>query len=86
MQQQAIFTERSTRRSVSEWGAEVKKRLIDRRMQQDDLVRTLRSRGYDIDKAALCNLLYGIGISNRRGEIEEISRILEIPYQSGVGA
>ena len=63
---------------------EVKKRLIDRRMQQDDLVRALRNRGYDIGKAALCNLL--IGISNRRGEIEKISRILEIPYQSGVGA
>ena len=44
----------------------------------------LQNQGYDIDKAALCNLLYGIGISNRRREIEEISRILEIPYQSNV--
>lgn len=45
MQQQAVFTESSTRRLGSVWGAEVKKRLIDCRMQQDDLVRTLRNRG-----------------------------------------
>ena len=79
----SVFTAASTRRAVSPWGAEVKKRLIDRRMQQDDIVRTLRDSGFEIDKASLSNLLYGIGVSNRQREIETISRILEIPYQPG---
>ena len=80
--QQKIFTEASTRRRVSPWGAEVKNRLTAQRMQQDELVSALQGRGFKIDKGALCNLLYGIGISNRRGEIEAISQILDIPYQS----
>jgi len=74
------FTEASTRRVLSPWGVEVKKRLLDRSLKQDDLVAMLRAQGHSIDKAALSNLLYGIGVSNRRAEIESVSRLLDIPY------
>ena len=74
------FNEISTRRVLSPWGAEVKKRLIDRSLKQDDLVSILRHQGYSVDKAALSNLLYGIGVSNRQSEIESISALLDIPY------
>lgn len=76
------FNAASTRRAISPWGTEVKKRLLDRQMRQDDLVSALRNRGYTIDKAALSNLLYGSGISNRQDEIACISQILDIPYQT----
>lgn len=83
-----VFSEESTRRVLSPWGAEVKKRLIDRSLKQDDLVKTLRGRGHDINKSALSNLLYGIGASNRKAEIEAINEVLEIPYSEAnkVGA
>lgn len=80
------FNETSTRRVLSPWGAEVKKRLIDRSLKQDDLVSMLRNQGYAVDKAALSNLLYGIGVSNRQSEIENISQFLGIPYASRTGA
>ena len=35
------FTEASTRRVLSPWGVEVKKRLIERSLKQDDLVAML---------------------------------------------
>ena len=76
------FNEASTRRVSSPWGTEVRKRLIDRSLRQDDLVDMLQKQGYSIDKAALSNLLYGIGVSNRLAEIESISRFLDIPYAS----
>ena len=81
--QTAVFTPASTRRAVSPWGAEVKKRLIDRQMQQDDLVSFLQGQGFQITKFTLSNLLYGIGTSNRQREIESISDYLGIPYRSG---
>lgn len=74
------FNVASTRRVLSPWGAEVKKRLIDRGLRQNDLVRMLREGGSDIDKHVLANLLYGIGGTNRQAEIREISRFLDIPY------
>lgn len=78
-----IFNESSTRRVLSPWGGEVKKRLIDRSLKQDDLVSMLQGLGHSIDKAGLSNLLYGIGVSNRQAEIESISRFLDIPYRKG---
>lgn len=74
------FTEASTRRVLTPWGMEVKKRLLERSLKQDDLVNALRSQGHSIDKGALSNLLYGIGVSNRQSEIESISQMLDIPY------
>lgn len=76
------FNAASTRRVLSPWGGEVKKRLIDRSLKQDDLVSMLRDQGHNIDKAALSNLLYGIGASNRQSEVESISRFLGIPYSA----
>lgn len=80
-----VFTPHSTRRSVTPWGVEVKKRLIDRGLKQEDIVATLRGRGFQIDKQGLSNLLYGVGVSNRQNEIELISELLEIPYRSQSG-
>ena len=77
-----VFTPNSTRRSVTPWGVEVKKRLIDRGMKQEDIVAALRGRGFQIDKQGVSNLLYGVGVSNRQNEIELISALLGIPYQS----
>jgi len=74
------FTEASTRRVLSPWGVEVKKRLLDRSLKQADLVTMLRARGHNIHKGALSNLLYGIGVSNRQSEIESINQFLDIPY------
>ena len=75
-----IFSEETTRRVTSPWGAEVKKKLIDRGMRQDDLVKKLREGGFDIKKSHLTNLLYGIGVSSRKLEIEFINKLLEIPF------
>jgi len=77
-----IFTGASTRRVLSPWGVEVKKRLIDRSLKQDDLVSMLQRQGHSINKVALSNLLYGIGVSNRQPEIESISQLLNIPYSN----
>ncbi len=74
------FTDASTRRVLSPWGVEVKKRLLDRSLKQDDLVGVLRTQGHSIDKAALSNLLYGIGVSHRQAEIKSINQFLDIPY------
>ena len=40
------FTEASTRRVLSPWGVEVKKRLIERSLKQDDLVAMLVEQGH----------------------------------------
>ena len=80
-----VYTAASTRRSFSPWGMEVKKRLVDRRMIQEDLVSALRNQGFEIDKQTLSNLLYGLGSTNRQGEIEAISRLLDIPYRGAPG-
>lgn len=74
------FCKASTRRVLTPWGAEVKKRLIDRSLMQDDLVAELQKQGFAINKASMSNLLYGIGASNRQAEIEIISCLLDIPY------
>ena len=79
-----VFTMKSTRRTFSPWGAEVKKRLIDLRMKQNELVSYLRDSGFDIDKVVLSSLLYGVGVSSRQREIEAISRFLQIPYQAHI--
>lgn len=78
----AAFTEFSTRRVPSPWGVEVKRRLLERSIKQEDLVTYLRNRGFNIDKVGLSNLLYGSGTGSRQSEIEAISRFLDIPYQS----
>lgn len=72
------FDESMVRRQITPWGLEVKKRLLDNNMKQDDLVDKLTNMGFEIEKAHLSNLLYGIGITNRKDEIQAISKILNI--------
>lgn len=76
-----IFDEKSYRMVCTPWGLEIKKRLLDRNMRQDELVVYLKGRGFNIQKGQLTNLLKGIGTSNRRAEIEAISELLDIPLQ-----
>ncbi len=75
-----VFSEKSTRTQITPWGMEVKKRLRERGMRQDDLVKKLQDAGYSIKKAKLSSLLKGIGTSKRQREIKFISELLEIPY------
>ena len=76
-----VFDENSTRRTLTPWGIAVKKRLIDKHMQQKELVSALQEKGFDVNTSVLSMLFYGIGAPVRMGEIEEINRILEIPYK-----
>ena len=75
-----VFDEKSTQRSITPWGAEVKKRLIDKNIKQQDLVATLLKKGYKVNKIIISQLLYGIGVSARGEEIREINRMLDIPF------
>lgn len=75
-----VFSEESTRTQITPWGMEVKKRLVERGMRQDDLIKKLEEAGYSIPKAKLSCLLKGMGTSKRQQEIKFISELLEIPY------
>ena len=75
-----MFSEVSTRRSLSPWGIEVKKQLLQKNMRQDELLQKLRDAGYQLNKGTLSNLLYGLGASKRQPEIKYISDLLDIPY------
>lgn len=76
-----VFDKNSYRGTYTPWGLEVKKRLLDRRMLQDDLVQYLKDMGFDITKHHLTNLLKGIGTSKRKAEITAVSKLLDIPLQ-----
>lgn len=73
-----VFSEASVRSTLTPWGLEVKKRLLDRGMKQQDLVDELVSKGFKINKITLSQMLKGIGVSARMDEIREINVILEI--------
>jgi len=75
------FDKKSTHRIYTPWGIAVKKGLIDKGMKQQDLVRALVAKGYNINKIIVSNLLYGICATARVAEIKEISRILDIPFE-----
>jgi hypothetical protein len=77
-----VFSENSTRRAPSVWGVEVKKRLIEKNIRQDEIVKALKERGFNIAKAHFTNLLYGIGASTRAGEIKAINEMLDIPFEA----
>jgi len=76
-----VFDEKSTLRTLTPWGVEVKKRLIDNNLRQQDLVIALQKKGYKVNKIIISQILYGIGASARTEEIMEISRILKIPFE-----
>ena len=73
-----VFSEESVKSTLTPWGLEVKKRLLDRGMKQQDLVDELLRRGYKVSKITLSQMLKGIGISARMPEVHEINGILEI--------
>lgn len=73
-----VFSEESVRSTLTPWGVEVKKRLIDRGLKQQDLVDRLLEKGYKVNKITLSQMLKGIGISARMAEVHEINVILEI--------
>lgn len=73
-----IFNEESVRSTLTPWGMEVKKRLIDRGLKQQDLVDRLSEKGFKVNKATLSQMLKGIGIGTRMAEVHEINVILEI--------
>lgn len=73
-----MMNEKDTRRIMTPWGKEVKKRLLDRDMSQDDLVNILVHNGFKIAKWNLSDLIYGIGAPARIPEIKAINQILGI--------
>ncbi|MDR1754785.1 MAG: hypothetical protein LBR74_07765 [Eubacterium sp.] len=68
----------ATRRVLTAWGIEVKKRLIETNRKQTDLVKELSSQGFDVNKIRISNWLYGIGASTRTDEIKAINKLLGI--------
>ncbi len=79
-----VFTESACKSSLTPWGAEVKKRLIEREADrkapytQDDIVLFLNRQGFNITKGKFSNLLRGMGVSRRQGEIAAINELLGI--------
>jgi len=69
---------------VTPWGAEVKRKLLDRQLanappcSQNDLIKHLSDKGFVISKSNFTFLLKGIGVKNRTAEIEEINKLLGI--------
>jgi hypothetical protein len=77
-----IFDVTTLRRVPTTWGTEVKKRLLERNIKQDDVVKTLQKLGFEsFTKYTLSNLLYGNGTISRNKEIEAINNILNIPFE-----
>ena len=66
---------------LTPWGIEVKKKLLERGMMQDELIETLRRQGYQIHKVQFTMLLRGQGRRTHQPEIEYISRELGIETQ-----
>lgn len=73
-----VFSEESVKSTLTPWGLEVKKRLLDRGMKQQDLVDELLRRGYKLSKITLSQMLKGIGVSARMAEVHDINGILDI--------
>ena len=73
-----VYNENSARKVLTPWGKEVRKRLIDRNMMQMDLVKILKDKGFNVHKATISHLIYGIGVSARTEEIKVINSVLGI--------
>lgn len=82
-----IFDESSYCSALTPWGAEVTRRLSERKIAgkpygtQIALVHYLNDKGFKITKSHFTNLLKGIGASNRKSEIAAVSELLGIPLQ-----
>lgn len=79
---QEIFNEAALQRQRTPWGKKVIQVLTERDLKQTDLIEHLRSEGYSMDKFAMHNLLYGVGVSNRTAEITAINKFLSIPFEN----
>jgi len=75
-----VFEASALNKRPSVWGLEVKKRLLERGMQQNDLVAALSGRGIDVDKNNVSNLLYGTALKTARDKsaANAINEILDI--------
>lgn len=80
-----VFNERSTKKILTPWGVEVKKCVIELGITQNDVVDHLNRQGFNINKTHFSNLLYGVGVSARQGEIRSINEYLGIPYEEQKG-
>ena len=76
-----VYNESSTRRVYSAWGIAVKKRLLEKNIRQDEVVKSLNDKGFNMSKGHFSNLLYGIGTTTRTEEIAAINRMLDIPFE-----
>lgn len=72
------FTLQSAMARLTPWGEEVKRRLKDRDMTQDNLCAAMRTQGYEIDKVHMCILLRGRCIKKNIPLIIAINRFLGI--------
>lgn len=52
-----LFSEESIKRSFTPWGIEVKKRLLDKGLKQQDIVDELQHKGYAVNKITLTRYL-----------------------------
>lgn len=78
-----VFTEESTKISLTPWGKEVKRRLLELEITQQTVVDMLSEKGFNIDKMTFSRLLKGIAVNSRKAEIHEINVFLGIKESNG---
>ena len=76
-----VFNEKSTQKTLTPWGKEVKRCVLELDIMQNDIVSYLNSLGFNINKNHFTNLLYGIGVSAHKAEIHAVNEYLGIPYE-----
>ena len=80
-----VLDDSAYRAVLTPWGAEVKKRLLDREAErkppytQDEVILYLNNRGFKVSKSNFSNLLKGVGASKRMAEIAAVNELLGIP-------
>lgn len=72
------MSEINTKRTLTDWGIEVKKAVIEKSIKQNDIVAHLNKCGFKINKCNFSNLLFGIGVKKRAAEIAEINSFLKL--------
>lgn len=72
-----VFNENDLQKQKTPWGKQVSHALIERDLKQTDMVKYLKDRGFDINKITFHQLLYGVGVNARQGEIDAINKFLD---------
>ena len=80
--EQVIYNKASTRRGFTPWGLAVRRRLDETGIMQKTLLEELNVKGMNINKGQLSGLLRGLGVDKHQNAIQEISKILDIPYKA----